>query len=210
MLIKNTMESRYLYRSIYVFSLVLILSSCSNSYTPREYKIWIESSENGFSKTKVLEELEYGVQFQTPEYKLLQKLGPVDFFKITDVESELLSYDFDYSFLFKITNLNGIPPLRYKLTDDKEYYGRIQYFNSAIQKDFFLIVEKKDTLPCLFAHLERDFGISPELRLQLSFGDVVEDKNVQLCYIDKLYNNGMVKFTLNWKDLKELPKLIKG
>lgn len=193
-----------------VFLLMILgFSSCKSALAPEEYKNWIESEESGLHKSKVIGDFKYDLQFMTPEYKLLLNNGPQDFNKI-DLERELAEYKDDYSFELILTNLKGFVPLRYNLVNESEYYGRIQYFNSEIVDDLFLLDENLDTLNCKFAHLERDFGISPELRLQTSFGELNEWQDIQFCYDDKMFQNGMIKFKIEGANLYDLPELKKG
>ncbi len=209
--IKNTMVNKNVKHifSIVVFTSLFFLNGCKKSYEPLAYKQWIESDESGLNKSKSIGDIEYKVQFLSPEYKLLINKGPIEIKEI-NIENELLNYKKDYSFSFTVTNLNGIPPLRYQLYNEDEYFGRIEYMNSEVINDFYLLADKKDTIKCLFAHMERDFGISPELRLQVSFGEIIEGKNIQFCYNDKMLNNGLIKFTIFWDNLQNLPELKKG
>lgn len=198
-----------IYKLVLVISFLALIIGCEKKLLPLEYKQWAESEDSGLSKSKIINPIEFKVQFLKPEYKLLINKGPVEINNI-DIEKELLEYEKDYSFAFTMKNLNGIPPLRYQLYDENEYFSRIEYMNNNVTKDFYLLTSKSDTLKCLFAHMERDFGISPELRLQVSFGDIVEGEDIQFCYNDNMLRNGMIKFKFYWEDLTKSPKLIKG
>ena len=204
MQMKNTMENKVKYL---IWTIIFFACSCNREYTPVEYKQWVESSENGLFKSKRMGVLTYETKYITPEYQLILSNGPRDIEDL-NIKEELANTSEGYNFQFTIRNQQNIPPLRYQLHDEEEYFGRIQYFNNAASKDFFLIKNNTDTLPCVFAHMERDFGISPELRLQLSFGEVGKHQDIQLCYQDKVFNNGMLKFQFKENDLTHLPELI--
>lgn len=181
--------------------------SCKKSLAPLEYKTWIESEESGLRKTKAIGEMEYEMQYQTREYLLLLNKGPKAFEKEIDIESSLEDFSNDIQVLFTIRNLNGIPPLNYNVQNEMEYYARIQYLTSEVTSDFFILNNSMDTVKCLFSHMERDFGITPELRLNLAFGMQKPSEDFQLCFNDRLFNNGMIKFSMSKDDLSDLPEL---
>ena len=191
--------------------MILILGctagACNRSMKPAEYKSWIESSESGLNKSKKIGQLEYKIQYVTREYAMILNLGPRGFSPSLNINESLENYSEDMQVIFSIKNLNGVSPLKYKLKDEMEYYARIQYLNSDVVKDFYLIKENGDTVECSFVHAERDFGIGPELNLTLAFQEQNPDYDFQLCYNDRIYNNGMVKFTMRKENLLDLPEL---
>ena len=194
-------------RLLFAVLAVLVFASCKKSYTPLEYKQWIESDESGFKKKKTIGSLEYEMQYQTREYLLLLNNGPEAFEKEINIAEEMNNYSEDVQVLFTIRNLDGIPPLEYNVQDEMEYYARIQYLNSKVSNDFFLVSNETDTAKCMFAHLERDFGISPEIRLNLAFNLQNPVNDFRFCYNDKLFNNGMIKFSMSADELNDLPEL---
>lgn len=78
----------------------------------------------------------------------------------------------------------------------------IQYFSSAIQKDFTLVTSKLDTLQATGVLFERHFKVSPFKRLLVYFTGVPEDQAIQLIYQDQLFGNGTFKFKFNEVPLK--------
>ena len=189
---------------------IAVLHSCQQEYTAVEYKQWIESEGSGLHKQKEVGGMLFDVQYQTPEYMVILNKGPLEF-ESCDLETELDNYgDESHRLIFTIDNSEaGIAPLEYGIVSENEYYGRIQYLNSEVSKDFFMLAGT-DTLPCRFAHFERDFGISPTMRLNLAFdkNPTPMEEDMQLCFEDRLFNNGLIKFTFDQDDLNDLPELI--
>lgn len=199
------METKVKY-SLALALCLLVFSACKKTYSPLEYKQWIESEESGLHKTKIIGNMEYGIQYQTREYLLLLHEGPDGFKNELNIEEAVNDFSEDVQIVFSIRNLDGIPPLNYQLMNDEEYYARLQHLNGPITEDFFLVTPS-DTIPCAFAHLERDFGIGPELKLSLAFNAQNPNYDFEFCYNDRLFNNGMVKFTLLQENLNDLPEL---
>lgn len=195
------------FKQYYILFLLPLIIACKKEYAPLEYKTWIESGESGLNKHKNIGELEYAIQYQTKEYLLLINKGPKGI-ENCDIETELENYTDDHQILFTITNEKGIAPLRYHLHDEQEYYARIEYMNGEVMKDCYLLSEG-DTLNCLFAHMERDFGISPELRINFSFEKGEPNKDLQFCFNDRIFNNGMIKLSLLAENINDLPDLRK-
>ncbi|MEO9531943.1 MAG: hypothetical protein ABJG68_07550 [Crocinitomicaceae bacterium] len=188
---------------ILIFSLLLI--SCKKEFSPTEYKKWMESSDNGMYKTKEINNWVFTAQYETSEYLLLLNKGP-ELIKDCDIQKELDHYGETHSVLLNITDKKGNSPLKFNVRNELEYNARIQYLNSEVTKDCFLL-SGNDTLKCQFAHLERDFGISPNLKINFAFDKAESDETIQFCFRDKLFNNGMIKFTFFKEDFLNLPEL---
>lgn len=194
-----------------ILFLFIFSFGCQEKLSPKEYKSWIENKENGLLKSKKISSFQYVAMYSPPEYKLIISNSPEEFATIKDIDKELMNYNKDLTFNFKIKNSEGVPPLRYNLLNEEEYYARLEYMNNQVINDFFILKQSniQDTIRCKFVHMERDFGLSPEIRLQLSFGENVVGDNIQLCYNDRMFDNGMIKFIFEQQKIKNLPTLIK-
>lgn len=187
-------------------TICLILLACKKVYSPLDYKNWIESELNGLRKNKTIGKISYELQYETPEYKILMIKGPVQIGKC-DIAEETKPYSGLHCFNFTITTFNGVNPVKFDLKSQEEFYARQEYLNSNIQNDFFLLNENKDTVKCVFAHSEREFGIAPHLKIDLAFEKQEQSENFKFCYNDRMFNNGMIKFSFDSKLLNDLPEL---
>src|SRR5690606_9980118 len=78
-----------------------------------------------------------------------------------------------------------------------DYEKSVSYMAAAIKNDFMLVTESNDTIPCSGVHFERHFKVSPFNRILLYFGNVSPTDNIQLIYQDRLFGNGIFKFTFD-------------
>lgn len=99
--------------------------------------------------------------------------------------------------------------LKAGLNSREEYDRRVKYFSFGMQQDIRL-VDGQDTLPCVMYHFERAYDVTPVCTLLLGFERA--DKNAErpktLLFYDKVFNNGLLKFTFKENRLQTLPKLL--
>lgn len=197
--------------NILIGLLLTLLVSCQEKLTPLEYKQWAESEESGLVKQKEVNGLTFRAQYKTREYSVLLQKGPRGI-ENCDIEKEVAAISEDHQILLTIDNSeNGTPPLEHEIYDERDYYARLQYLTSGeVSKDCFLLTEQKDTVPCALSHFERDFGIGPKLNLSLAFdrSRVPENERIQLCFKDRMFNRGMIKFIFEKESINELPLLV--
>src|SRR5690606_29244167 len=78
-----------------------------------------------------------------------------------------------------------------------DYDKSVNYMANTIMHDFLLVTESKDTIRCSGVHFERHFNVSPINRILLYFDGINPTENIQLIYQDKLFQQGIFKFTFN-------------
>jgi hypothetical protein len=99
--------------------------------------------------------------------------------------------------------------LSFGISNQQEYYNRVEYFATHAQQDLYL-VEGTDTLPCRLYHFERTYGVSPFNNLLIGFENNMEADNVKtkrLHFNDQALGHGMLQFNFSEKDLKNIPQL---
>ena len=114
--------------------------------------------------------------------------------------------DMDY-FTLRISAQNFSQELlRYKLTDANEYYKRLEYFMSGMQRDIYIKCGQ-DSLSCTLYHFERTFGIAPYVSVSLGFERTDSEANRVFVFLDKVFGGGKVQIGLNGKIFKKYPEL---
>lgn len=174
----------------------------------RSYVQWVQNEENGFKKEKVIDDFTFAVQFKPFEYIVCLE-EKKDELHDTAVKKKILELNAMQYYDLKISLTEGEGELlKHKLNSAQQYNDRVNYFAFGMQKDIQL-VEGKDTISCELYHFERSFDASPASVILLGFP--ISDKNISdektLLVYDRTFNTGLVKFTFNKKDLKNLPKL---
>ncbi|MGH2665717.1 hypothetical protein [Flavobacterium sp.] len=84
------------------------------------------------------------------------------------------------------------------LLDEKftgmSYEDGIKYMSFQLDKDFYVVTSKKDTIPCSGALYERSYKIAPYQKVLLMFSGIDPNDKIQLVYKDNLFQKGIIKF----------------
>lgn len=75
-----------------------------------------------------------------------------------------------------------------------DYGDGIKYMSFALDKDFYVVTGKNDTIRCAGVNFERNFKIAPFQKVLLFFSGIDPDDKIQLIYNDQLFRNGIMKF----------------
>jgi len=82
-------------------------------------------------------------------------------------------------------------------TNRLEYTDAVEYFSASIKQDFFIVTQKKDTIPCNGVLFERTFKLTPYKKILLYFSNINSDEEIELIYKDHLFNKGEIKYKFN-------------
>lgn len=173
----------------------------------KEYTRWIEQSENGMHTSKKVDDFEFALLYKPVDYLLAMDLKSRQLSKadIQKKKESLKGYQY-YTFRIRSTKDNEF--FRTGITDENQYYERLEYFVSNAQNDIML-VEGTDTIPCAVYHFERNYGVSPYNNIVLSFEerDSTHSKDKVFIYDDKVLGLGKIAIGIQTSDIKDLPKL---
>ena len=174
----------------------------------KDYMQWMQDPKNGFHKVKPMDDIEFVVQYKTPEFIICreERKETLSDSLVKRKQQELQGVHY---FDLKIQLINGEGELlKHQLANKEAYENRVRYFAFEMQKDIQL-VDGKDTLPCLLYHFERTYDVAPFCTILLGFNE--NKKNIHkpktLLVYDKIFNKGLQKFTFKENKLQTLPKL---
>jgi len=74
------------------------------------------------------------------------------------------------------------------------YEDGVKYMSFSIERDFMVVVNQKDTIPCSAALFERSYKITPYQKVMLFFSNIDPNAKIQLIYKDNLFKKGTLKF----------------
>ena len=172
---------------------------------PRELINWIENPENGLKKTREFNNILFSVQQKTPEYIALKEEGmePNEKLKFQSFIQSLGSLEY---YTLTLEHKEGLNLLK-NYSDNNEAYSKIfNYFSFKVQEDLFL-VSQADTLPCLIIHSERNYGLSPALKIHAAFQKPKDFSPREFIFYDKNFGAGKLKFLFQNNDPSTYPKL---
>ncbi len=200
---------KYLNNKGYLFLLFLIIA-CTNNVNIAEYCSYINKPENGLVITKEINNLKFRCEYKPAEYLILNERNKsFENEKSNDNEGELIKEAKNFiTFYLKISSDKNSDFLKSDLKIQDDYYKRLNYYNSDITSDISLIHEK-DTLPCNYTYLERNFGIGNESTLIIGFQNDKQDLkgDLHLLINERAYDLGLLQFDYLRTNINNIPKV---
>ncbi len=191
-----------------VVSLVLLSCSDRRTLSPEQYIAWAKASQKELIKTKEINGYRFTLKFQPAELLILKNAEGLTSEDALDsmkkIQKGIVNLVMDIG-----STDNQQSLLRANLAVEEEYYQRMYYYTTDVQKDLYL-VEGKDTLPCVFYHFEQTFNITPVNSMIMEFERKDPNapyKDIYFIYEDRILNAGIIKFQYKKSFLNNLPKL---
>lgn len=75
-----------------------------------------------------------------------------------------------------------------------EYTDAVKYMSFNLDKDFYAVTSKNDTIKCSGVTYERTYKIAPYQRVLLFFSGIDPNEKIRLVYNDFLFRKGTLKF----------------
>ncbi|WP_029273371.1 hypothetical protein [Flavobacterium sp. KJJ] len=75
-----------------------------------------------------------------------------------------------------------------------DYTAAVKYMSFGLDKDFYVVTSKKDTIKCSGVNFERNYKIAPFQKVLLFFSGIDPNDKIQLIYNDFLFRKGILKF----------------
>lgn len=75
-----------------------------------------------------------------------------------------------------------------------DYTDAVKYMSFGLDKDFYVVTSKKDTILCSGVNFERNYKIAPFQKVLLFFSGIEPNDKIQLIYNDYLFRKGTLKF----------------
>ena len=179
-----------------LFSLTLLFSCKKESKTSNDSEIrdrYFQLEKRGW-KSKTYNQLVDGINFTATEV-------PIQYYLLKDKgNQELISVDS----LYEANKTERI--IEFTFTQDEEkdllsedftklsYTDGVKYMSFGLDKDFYVVTSKKDTITCSGVTFERNYKIAPYQKVLLFFSRIDPNEKIQLVYNDHLFKKGVLKF----------------
>lgn len=197
---------------------VTVLSSCKQKeLDPEAYVAWVENPANGLNTTKEAGDFKFSLQYKPLSYVALLNLEKENTGKQQLLKTMEEMKDLQY-FTLRINSKTGESEmLQTNLETTDEYFYRVEYFSFHLKKDLYLL-DGNDSLPCVIAHFERSYGISPNNSFILAFPLSEKEKALKikgekditdkvLVYNDQYLQTGQVKLKIEKNSFNHIPEL---
>jgi hypothetical protein len=126
---------------------------------------------------------------------------PIQYFLLKDKGSEDL---FTIDSLYEQNKTERIIEFNFMQDEQKDLMTKaftgleltesVKYMSFAIDRDFYVVNSKNDTIACSGVNYERSYKVSPNQRILLFFSGIQPDEKIQLVYKDHLFRKGTLKF----------------
>ncbi len=175
----------------------------------QEYVRYIKDEQNGLSKQISVGDWVYMFQYKPVEYILLLENNE-EASAEENGRRKMLNGAVWFNISFRRVD-NDISPLRFGISSPEEYEQRLMYFLNNAQKQITLIYGKGDTLSQIGYLFENNFNLTPHETMVVGF-DLPGDQqypteDMQLCFNDRTFNNGILKVLYKKADVKRIPEL---
>lgn len=124
------------------------------------------------------------------QYYLLKDKGKEDIAFVDSLYEENKTERI-YEFTFK--HDDGKDLLSDKFTG-MPFDDAVKYLSFGLEKDFYVVTAKNDTVRCSGVTYERSYKIAPYQRALLFFTGIDPNDTLQLVYTDRLFRKGTLKF----------------
>lgn len=74
------------------------------------------------------------------------------------------------------------------------YEEGVKYMSFGLERDFYVVTSKNDTIKCSGVNYERNYKIAPFQKVLLFFSGIDPNEKIQLVYQDYLFRKGTIKF----------------
>ena len=126
---------------------------------------------------------------------------PIQYYLLKDLGKDHLER---IDSLYEINKRERIVEFTFQQSDEKDllsqkftgmdYTESVKYMSFGLEKDFYIVTSKKDTIMCSGVNFERSFKITPYQRVLLFFSGIDPNDKFQLVYNDHLFKKGTLKF----------------
>ncbi|HLP11685.1 MAG TPA: hypothetical protein VK177_07090 [Flavobacteriales bacterium] len=177
----------------------------------REFAEW-KKNETQLLSQKKTEDITFTICYQPAEWLALKSLGKSASSELVNRETSNYQ-DLMYFTLRMQLNTEQTELLKFRCTGSHNYQERVNYYSFKVQNDIGLVIDSKDTLPCSISHFERAYTITNYTDIMLGFSMkelnklAPEWKTVTVLFNDRIFENAIIPFSFERKQLSNTPKV---
>lgn len=173
---------------------------------PKEYVQFVRSEEGGLKQFVKKGNFTFEIQFKPLDYvALMEQKDKATFATISKRKKELNGLQY---YNIKIQSNHGENVLKSGISEEKEYYNRLNYLSTFLKQDV-RIIQGTDTLKPVLYLFERNYGLAPFCNSVIAFQEpdsaYINKKNIIIN--ERAFIKEELRFTIEEKDLKNIPTL---
>ncbi|TVL99815.1 MAG: hypothetical protein CV087_16335 [Candidatus Brocadia sp. WS118] len=191
-------------RFIYCLCLCLLYSGCTRSIdNPHELLNYINDKNNGLVRERRVDDLIFLLRYLPPEYFVYLEKNEEN-----KKDGLLKEYQNGISFSFHIKPAGKFGNILYRgIQNEEQLKSRINFLNFQ----FGSLLElncSKTAIPPVLCVLENNYNLNDGLRFLIVFeknDDAVIADNLDIKFIDLVFDSGIHHFNFNVNDIKNIP-----
>jgi hypothetical protein len=179
---------------VFILGLYFYYSNFNKAIDDSKIRHQLYSLENVGWKSKKYEQKVDDIYFVATEvpiqYYILKNEGTQNLFNVDSIY-QANKTERIYEFTFQQEKEKDLLKEEYTKTS---YEDGVKYLSFSMEKDFYVVTSKNDTIPCSGVTYERNFKIAPFQKVMVYFSGIDPEEKVQLVYNDILFQKGLLKF----------------
>lgn len=173
---------------------------------PREYVQFVRNTENGLNQSLSKGNFTFKLQYKPLDYiALLEQKNNATHKTISIRKKDLAGLQY---YNVRIQSNLGEDVLKSGITEEKEYYNRLNYLSTFLKNDLF-VIQGADTLKPVLYLFERNYGLAPFCTSVIAFKETDSLHKFEKKFIidEQAFIGEQLQFTITKKDLKNIPIL---
>lgn len=189
--------------NIALYLVVLLFTCCSNqkNYNKKEYMQYVLSESNGLKNTRIINGIKYTIQYLPAKFMAITENEKIN---ADSIESCERSYsELEYVKL-TVENAEGSKKnVLSFLNSPSQYNYFLQYANTKFNRSIELKVNDS-VYPCVMSYMETGYKVVSKITFLVGFTKPRSENDYVVSFKDELFGNGIINFTIDSRDMKEL------
>lgn len=196
---------------LFYFTFILLLLAIGVFYffqkeSSADFLNRCDSSVGTYVKEKSFGNFKIKLKYRSPKYMATAQRLKVNNDNDFDYQELVDEYSNSSNYLLQFENMEGGDLLKGIARSVEDYQALVNYFSFDIQKDLYLCLPS-DTIPCSFAHFERNFDVAPFTNVEIGFSNVhgliTKNSEWTILYNADRFNIGPLYFRFKENDVRE-------
>lgn len=197
-------------RKVINITLFILVASCSSIHHQLDavdYIVFMQDPDNGFARTIVSGDVEYEIQFATPEYMTIKGLEELTRNPERTFFNERLKEKSGHIYFFvRIKEKDG-GRVAENLVKKADAEQMVMYYHNQAAADFTFKSGDMVRSPVTYL-FENNYALVPYNTLIVGFECNEFNKDMVFMFNDRYHNTPYIKTTFSTKELAGLPRLI--
>jgi len=187
----------------------IILGNVIFKESPTDYLNRVDSSIGTYVQEKSFGDFKVKMKYKAPTYMATAQLLRSTNSEKTDFKDLVKEYETSSNYVLQFENMAGGDLIKKIASSNQKYQELVNYLAFGIHEDLFLCTTT-DTIPCSFAHFERNFDVAPFTNIDVGFKydyhSLLDQDNWSILFNAERFAIGPLYFRFEAEELNENPK----